>query len=284
MCGFDKAKTIIQYRVHESEEIAARGDYTQAKHSETLSVDMRPPGYRLAALCKCVLNPDEFDNYLLWELAYNELHYTKALDKLDFKYGLDRGKKQVLLYESLDDAVNYFACWPDLKDVFYAVNHLFANFEFKNILMRCANSPENKIQLGQFLDALLANNSPSNRNNPPPENNSGNESGNNNTRLNSNNPSLLPGYVGNQINFRSSSCSLMLKLLAGLIATVGITAVILAFTVFAPLITSATIVVGALGAAAILTSVGLFAKACRMSPPTLPPISVPPTKSKLSPI
>lgn len=197
-----------------------------------------------AALCKCVLDPRNYDNYLFWELVYNKNiqdPILQALKDLNFTNGQETSTIEnhgVFLGASGD--VHYFACWPYIEEVVYSFKTFLSQEELKSILLSCCVDSSKKPQLSALIDGQY-------QTLPPAPYRPIHFGDTNFTRG-------PQGYIGKDIHFKSSCASIWLQILGGFIAALGTVAIVVALTLLTPPAT----VVAVSGAAALIVGLGMF--------------------------
>lgn len=230
---------------------------------EEKAVVVMKPLFHYAALCKCVLDPRAFDNYLLWRLIYdNKLtkKFHQAINDLDFFNGTEVPIERygILLYRSADDSVHYFACWPNLSELIHSlIICKVPNQSILNILLSCYLDKKSAPDFQRWLEDTLKNISESNLsllpNNPPLPPSGSSDSRSSMPPFDPSKPPKILGLDG--VDFGSSSAAIALKILGGFIAALGALALVLAFTVLNPPVTA---IVASCGGAALLSGIGIF--------------------------
>ncbi len=204
------------------------------------------PRVKMAALYKAILNPNYFDNYKFWRHIYVkgiDEEFLKFANRMSFLNGEEDG--EYFLGSSRD--TYYFARWPNLTEVIFALKHQLTKEETINLLFNCHyypfQTPAFREQMKQVVDMVY---------------------GPSYVHCEKfNEEHLEDGFLGLNRTFHTSSASICLKVLSGFMAALGAAALVLALTTLS---TPAAPVAAVVGVALLAGSYGLFKYADRMPP------------------
>lgn len=221
------------------------------------------PRVKMAALYKAILNPNYFDNYRFWRHIYVkgiDEEFLKFANRMSFLNGEEDG--EYFLGSSGD--TYYFARWPNLTEVIFALKHQLTKEETINLLFNCHyypfQTPAFREQMKQVVDMVY---------------------GPSYVHCEKfNEEHLEDGFLGLNrtfhtsilvVNrtFHTSSASIWLKVLSGFMAALGAAALVLALTTLstpAAPVAPVAAVAAVVGVALLAGSYGLFKYADRMPP------------------